>query len=131
MNKVSKSVFDGISCEYKTIEQYTAKIPTNKIQDLILIVHINIVSLMKHFDNMYIYICIYGVTSWGNAALIYTYKLQDTLTRYKLNCIVKVITRTSFFQNKTSPSLYSTQPNEIERYCIYELEMVNFVYKFL
>ena len=52
----------------------------------------------------------YGITFWENAALIYTYKIQDQLSN-----IVKIITRI-LFQNKTLPFSYSTQPNEIKGY---------------
>ena len=66
----------------------------------------------------------YGVTSWGNAALIYTHKIQ-----IQLNNIVKIITRTSFFKTILSP-LY-IQLNLIKLKDIYELEVLKFVYELI
>ena len=51
----------------------------------------------------------YGVTSWGNTALMYTHK-----TQVQLNTTVKIITRSSFFKTRLSP-LY-TQLNLIRNY---------------
>ena len=53
-----------------------------------------------------------GVTSWVNAALIYTHKIQ-----VQLNNIVKIITCISFFKTILClSSLHSTQPNKMKRY---------------
>ena len=67
----------------------------------------------------------YGVTSWGNAALLYTHKIPHV----QLINILKIITRTSFFKTKLSP-LY-IQLNLIKLKDIYELEVLKFVFRFI
>ena len=71
--------------------------------------------------HLYLY---YGVTSWGNAALIYTHKIQ-----VQLIYIFKIITRTSFFKTRLSPLHIQLKLMKLKN--IYELEMLKFVYKFI
>ena len=65
----------------------------------------------------------YGVTSWRNAALICTHKIQ-----VQLNYIVKIFTRTSFFKSRFSQLYIQLNPMKLKG--IYELEVLKFVYKF-
>ena len=76
-----------------------------------------------YFSSVHPYLC-YGVTSWGNAALIYTHKIQ-----VQLNNIVKIVTRTFFF--KTILFRLYIQLNLMKLRNIYKLEMLKFVYKFI
>ena len=82
-----------------------------------------ILNKTKCLAHAYLY---YGITSWGNAASIYTHKIQ-----VQLNNIIKIITRTctSFFKTRLFP-LY-IQFNLMKLEDIYELEVLQFVDKFI
>ena len=65
----------------------------------------------------------YGITKWGNSAATYVNKIQ-----VQQNCIVKIITKTSFFKTKLSP-LYD-ELKLLKLHNIYKLEVSKLMYKF-
>ena len=65
----------------------------------------------------------YGISTWGNSAAKYVNKIQ-----VQKNCIVKTITKTSFFKTKLSPLYDELKLLKLNK--IYELEVSKLMYKF-
>ena len=65
----------------------------------------------------------YGITTWGNSAVKYVNKIQ-----VQQNCIVKTITKSSFFKTKLSPLYDELKLLKLNN--IYNLEVSKLMYKF-
>ena len=93
----------------------------------------DIISKLRHYAppsilrNVYFSIAFsylqYGITTWGNSAAKYVNKIQ-----VQQNCIVKTITKTSFFKIKLS-SFYD-ELKLLKLNNIYKLEVSKLMYKF-
>ena len=49
-------MIDNISCEYHSLAKFAAETATNLANEYIVIVHVNIVSLDKHFNDLQIFL---------------------------------------------------------------------------
>ena len=65
----------------------------------------------------------YGIATWGNSAAKFVNKIQ-----VQQNCIVKTITKTSFFETKLSPLYDELKLLKLNN--IYKLEVSKLMYKF-
>ena len=50
------STFDSISCEYQSLTNFAVETATNLANESIVIVHVNIVSLEKHFNDLQLFL---------------------------------------------------------------------------
>ena len=48
-------MFDSIFCECQSLAKFAAETATNLANDSIAIVHVNLVSLEKHFNNLQLF----------------------------------------------------------------------------
>ena len=49
-------MIDNISCEYKSLAKFAAETATNLANECVVIVHVNIVSLDKHFNDLQLFL---------------------------------------------------------------------------
>ena len=49
-------MIDNISCKYRSLAKFAAKTATNLANECIVIVHVNIVSLNKHFNDLELFL---------------------------------------------------------------------------
>ena len=49
--QTQNQIFDGLSCQYQTVDRFAAEISISTIKSVI-VVHVNIVSLHKNYDTL-------------------------------------------------------------------------------